>query len=118
MTDARATIDVADLTERVRAIVAAHPAAERCAEKRMFGSDAVLVSGNLAVGPSARGLLVRVDRDEHEELVATHPEARTMKMRGRDMPGWLHVDPGGLDDAALRAWVERGLDYAAALPPK
>ncbi len=110
--------DAAELTDRVRTIVDAHPAAAQCTERRMFGSDAVFVSGNLAVGPSSRGLLVRVDRAAHDELVTTHAEATTMEMQGRATPGWIRVDPVGLDDAVLAEWVHRGLDYAASLPPK
>jgi TfoX/Sxy family transcriptional regulator of competence genes len=106
-----------DLTAQVRTIVHAHPAADRTAEKQMFGSDAFLVSGNLACGASRKGLLVRVDRDEAEVLLE-QPEAEPMEMRGRGMPGWLRVDPTGLDEASLAAWVRRGLDFAASLPPK
>jgi len=40
-------------------------------------------------------------------------------MRGREMAGWLLVDPAGLDsDAELRRWAEIGVDYARSLPPK
>jgi hypothetical protein len=42
-----------------------------------------------------------------------------MVMRGRPMQGWLRVgadDVRGEDD--LRAWVERGRDYAGSLPAK
>jgi hypothetical protein len=42
-----------------------------------------------------------------------------MEMRGRSMPGWLHVSPDHLrTDDDLAAWVDRGTGYARSLPPK
>jgi hypothetical protein len=40
-------------------------------------------------------------------------------MRGRQMPGWLRVDSEDVKtDEELSAWVERGVSFARALPPK
>jgi hypothetical protein len=40
-------------------------------------------------------------------------------MRGREMDGWLRVDPAAVEsDEALRAWVRLGVMYARSLPPK
>lgn len=83
-------------------------------EKKMFGGLAFLVNGNMAVAASGQGgLLVRVDPDEGEKLIAS-TSATPMEMRGRTMAGWLRVDAG--DD--LPEWVERGRSYARSLPPK
>jgi len=83
-------------------------------EKKMFGGLAFLVGGNMAIAASGQGgLLVRVDPAESDELVRT-TRAETMVMRGRAMAGWLRVEAG--DD--LAEWVERGVGYARALPPK
>jgi TfoX/Sxy family transcriptional regulator of competence genes len=88
-------------------------------EKKMFGGLAFLIGGNMAIAASGQGgILVRVDPEESDELVATTP-AELMEMRGRSMSGWLRVDtPAVADDETLRAWVERGTGYAASLPPK
>jgi TfoX/Sxy family transcriptional regulator of competence genes len=88
-------------------------------EKKMFGGLAFLIGGNMAVAASGQGgILVRVDPEESEELVATTP-AEPMEMRGRSMAGWLRVDSADVrDDAALGVWVERGAGYATSLPPK
>ena len=83
-------------------------------EKKMFGGLAFLVNGNMAVSASGQGgLLVRVDPEESDALVAS-TRATTMEMRGRQMAGWLRVDAG--DD--LPEWVERGVSYARSLPAK
>jgi hypothetical protein len=73
----------------------------------------------MAVAASGQGgLLVRVDPEESDSLVA-RTRARTMEMRGREMQGWLRVDA---EDVAtkreLAAWVRRGVSYARSLPAK
>jgi hypothetical protein len=88
-------------------------------EKKMFGGLAFLVGGNMAIAASGQGgILVRVDPEESDELVAT-TAAEPMVMRDREMAGWLRVDTVDVaTDAALGEWVERGTDYATSLPPK
>jgi len=101
-----------ELATRIRELAAGEP---RLTEKKMFGGLAFLVGGNMAVAASGQGgLLVRVDPAESEALVASS-DARPMEMRGREMPGWLRVDP---PDEELAAWVERGVSFARSLPPK
>ncbi|HZT95124.1 MAG TPA: TfoX/Sxy family protein [Gaiellaceae bacterium] len=89
------------------------------AEKQMFGGLAFLIGGNMAIAASGQGgILVRVDPDESDELVAATP-AEPMEMRGRSMAGWLRVDTADVaDDETLAEWVERGATYAGSLPPK
>ena len=85
----------------------------------MFGGLAFLIGGNMAVAASGQGgILVRVDPEESDELVASTP-AEPMEMRGRQMAGWLRVDTADVAaDDELAAWVDRGATYAASLPPK
>jgi TfoX/Sxy family transcriptional regulator of competence genes len=105
-----------ELADRIRALLGARP---DLAEKKMFGGLAFLIGGNMAVAASGQGgILVRVDPDESDQLVASTP-AETMEMRGRQMAGWLRVATGDVaDDRALGEWVERGAGYAASLPAK
>jgi TfoX/Sxy family transcriptional regulator of competence genes len=88
-------------------------------EKKMFGGLAFLIGGNMAIAASGQGgILVRVDPEESDELVAKTP-AELMEMRGRSMSGWLRVGTADVsDDAALGEWVDRGTTYAASLAPK
>ena len=104
------------LAERIRELLAGEPGVT---EQRMFGGLAFLVGGNMAVAASGQGgLMVRVDPEDSERLVASTP-ARPMDMRGRPMRGWLRVD---LDDVrtkrTLQRWVGLGTAYARSLPPK
>jgi TfoX/Sxy family transcriptional regulator of competence genes len=105
-----------DLAVRVRDLLAEEPEVE---EKRMFGGLAFLLGGNMAVAVSGKGgLMVRVDPDETETLLA-EPGAVPFEMRGRPLDGWLRVDGDALaDDGVLRSWVDRGTAYAKSLPAK
>jgi TfoX/Sxy family transcriptional regulator of competence genes len=105
-----------ELAGRVREALSGQPVTE----KKMFGGLAFLVGGNMSVAASGRGgLLVRVDPDDTDALLA-EPGAEEFEMGGRGpMQGWLHVRDEALgDDATLQAWVQRGLAYARSLQPK
>jgi TfoX-like protein len=104
------------LAGRIRDLVGDEP---NLTEQRMFGGLAFLIGGNMAVAASGQGgVLVRVDPDESDVLVATTP-AEPMEMRGRSMRGWLRVSPEDVaSEKQLAGWVERGTGYARSLPPK
>jgi hypothetical protein len=62
--------------------------------------------------------LARTDPADTDETLAL-PGVEAMEMRGRPMPGWVHIDVDVLgDDADLDAWVERALAFVATLPSK
>jgi len=105
-----------ELAARIRALVAGE---RGVTEKAMFGGLAFLIGGNMAVAASGQGgLLVRVDPDESDALVAK-TKASPMVMRGRAMAGWLRVDSADVrTKRELAKWVERGTAYARSLPPK
>ena len=85
----------------------------------MFGGLAFLINGNMSVSASGRGgLMLRVAPEDTDALVAK-PHASRMVMRGREMDGWLRVDPEGLETKRdLERWVSIGVAYARSLPPK
>ena len=105
-----------ELAHRIRELVADEP---DVAEKRMFGGLAFLIGGNMFVAASGQGgLMVRVEPKEADALLA-RPHARPFEMHGREMRGWLRVDPEGLEtEQELEAWVRRGFTYAVSLPAK
>jgi hypothetical protein len=105
-----------DLADRIRELVAGEP---DVTEQAMFGGLAFLVGGNMAVAASGQGgLMVRVVPEETETLLE-HPHTGPFEMRGREMRGWLRVDPEGLRTRdQLAPWVARGVAYARSLPAK
>jgi TfoX/Sxy family transcriptional regulator of competence genes len=105
-----------DLANRVRELMAAN---DGLTEQRMFGGLAFMIGGNMAVAVSSQGgLMVRVDRGDTEALLGK-PHARPFEMRGREMKGWVRVDPEGVSTKRqLEPWLRRGVSYARSLPPK
>ena len=108
--------DVEALAGRIRPLLAGEKAV---VEKRMFGGIAFLVGGNMSVSASgAGGLMLRCEPGDTAALIR-EPGVSRVEMRGREMDGWLRVEPGVVrDDAALARWVRVGVDYARTLPPK
>jgi TfoX/Sxy family transcriptional regulator of competence genes len=105
-----------ELAARIRELIASEPG---LTEKKMFGGLAFLVGGNMAVSASGQGgVLVRVDPEESDTLLAT-TNASLMEMRGRQMQGWMRVDPADVrTKQQLAKWVRIGVAYARSLPPK
>jgi TfoX/Sxy family transcriptional regulator of competence genes len=105
-----------ELADRIRELVASE---DGLTEQKMFGGLAFLIGGNLAVAASGQGgILVRVEPDESEALVA-RTKGRAMEMRGREMRGWIRVDAQHVrTKRELATWVRRGTSYARSLPPK
>jgi TfoX/Sxy family transcriptional regulator of competence genes len=105
-----------ELADRIRRLIADAP---DLTEKKMFGGLGFLVAGNMAIAASSQGgAMVRVDPQQSDDLVAT-TTATVVEMRGRPMPGWLHVSSDDLlTNDQLTPWVERGTGYARSLPPK
>src|SRR5438046_8411803 len=105
-----------DLANRIRELIADAPDLD---EKKMFGGLAFLIGGKMAVAASGQGgLLVRVDPDRSDRLVASS-KAYPMEMRGQKMQGWLRVDAENVRTTRqLASWVERGGAFARSLPSK
>lgn len=89
------------------------------AEKTLMGGLCFMAKGGMCCSVSGRGgLLVRVGAATHERMLR-EPHVRPMEMGGRIMTGFVRVSPDGYrTDAALRKWVERGLQALATRPAK
>jgi TfoX/Sxy family transcriptional regulator of competence genes len=105
-----------ELAHRIRALLADEPG---ITEKAMFGGLAFLTNGNMTVSASGQGgLMARIDPADAEEAIS-EPHAAIMVMRGREMPGWIRVQPDGLKTQdQLESWVHRALAYVRTLAPK
>jgi hypothetical protein len=103
------------LATRIRDAIGDRPG---LTEQRMFGGLAFLVHGNMACGVRGDDLIVRLAADAVES-VQGEPGVRPFDLSGRPMKGWLLVAADGhAEDDDLRRWVDRGVAYAASLPPK
>ena len=103
------------LVERFGTIMDGFPEAER---RKMFGYPAAFVGGNMATGLFADSWVVRLPDDEIEPAKAGGAGSFE-PMPGKPMKAFVVIPAADVDDdAAIGAWVERGLAHAASLPPK
>jgi hypothetical protein len=103
------------IVDRFGSVMDRYPHAER---RKMFGYPAAFVGGNMATGLFAEQWIVRLPEPE---LNAALEDGATpfAPMPGRTMGGFVVIPPAVVaDDAAIGAWVAKGLAHAAAMPPK
>lgn len=103
------------LAHRVRESLADEPGLE---ERELFGGLGFLVEGNMVCGIVGDSLVARVGPDDYEAALE-EPHARPFDFTGREMRGWVYVEPAGLaEDEALADWLDRCLAFVGTLPPK
>lgn len=103
-----------DLADRVRDAVSRRAP---FTERKMFGGIAFMVNTHMVAGIIRDEVMVRVGTDGYEKALADGGTPLTMGER--TMHGMVGVDAASTaDDAALQAWVDRGIDLALSEPPK
>jgi hypothetical protein len=99
-----------DVAERVRRYLAAR---EDVVEKRMVGGLSFMVGGRMCCGVTSTGLMVRLGREAVPSTLE-EPHVRPLVLGGKSVDAFVVIEPEGFaDDAALAAWIERGLDFLA-----
>lgn len=102
------------LIERTRALIPDG----NVEQKKMFGSTCFMVNGNMLVCASRRGLMARVGKDQEAEALS-RPHASPCRPAGRPMPGFIRVEPEGIEsDEDLKSWVDLARNYVCELPTK
>ncbi len=102
------------LVERVRGVLAG----EASKERKMFGGLTFMLQGNMCCGVEGERLMVRVGPEKYDEALA-QKHTELMNFTGRPMKGMVFVGSEGLaSDKDLKAWVQRGVDFALSLPAK
>lgn len=103
------------LAHRVRDALASRPGVT---ETEMFGGLGFLLEGNMCCGIIDDSLVARVGPESYDDALE-EPHTRPFDFTGREMRGWVYVDPAGLSsDSALDEWVDRTVAFAESLPPK
>ena len=103
-----------DLANRLRASLGPEPG---LSEKKMFGGLAFLTGGNMAVTASHHGGVMRRVHSDDSDRVAARGPASVVEMRGRNMEGWLYLEPEDVrTQRQLGRWVELGSAFARSLP--
>ena len=87
-------------------------------ETRMFGGFGYLLNGNMCVGVWKEFLILRVGKEQDEEL-KQQDFVRDFDITGNAMRGWVMVEPKGFaKDSELEAYLQLAHDFAMTLPPK
>ena len=102
------------LAARVRVLLADRA---DVSERKMFGGLTFMLGGNMCCGVNKDELIVRLDPEREDEALS-RPHARAMDFTGRRMPGFITVQPEGLDGEQLDEWVQDAVARAASLPRK
>jgi hypothetical protein len=104
-----------ELVERFGRVMDAYPDVQR---KKMFGYPAAFVGGNMATGLFAGHWVVRLPDAEIEPAKAAGAGSFE-PMPGKPMKAFVVIPAADVaDDHRIRAWVERGLTFAATMPVK
>jgi TfoX/Sxy family transcriptional regulator of competence genes len=104
---------LAELAAAVRDGLAGTKAAIR--EVKMFGGIGFMLDGHMVAAVSKRGLLLRVGQERYAAALA-RPGARRVEMQGREMRGYVSVDPEILTRTALDAWLSEAAQFVGTLP--
>lgn len=95
---------------RVRHLLAQH---DGVVEKRMVGGLSFNLGDQMFCGVTGRGLVVRVGADAVAAATAERHVTR-MLLGGKALAAFVLVEPAGYaDDAALEAWLARGLTFVS-----
>jgi TfoX/Sxy family transcriptional regulator of competence genes len=85
----------------------------------MFGGPCYWGGGNMFAAVHQESVIVRLSEDDRAALLAEPGAAPFEPMEGRPMREYVVIPPRIVEDReAARAWMARGLAYAASLPPK
>jgi TfoX/Sxy family transcriptional regulator of competence genes len=105
-----------ELVERFDAITAEFPTAQR---RLTFGYPCLYVGGNMISGLFESSWHIKLGPEERRELEAIPGTATFEPMPGRPMTGFTLMPSSIIDDdAAIRSWIRRAIEYGATLPPK
>jgi hypothetical protein len=104
-----------ELADRIRWLIGHDPA---LTERKMFGGLAFLIRGNMALAASSEGRRHGPRRPAQSDSLLATTNAMLVNMRGRDMPGWLHISSDELrTDEQLAPGSRSAQDTHAHCPP-
>ncbi len=79
--------------------------------KKMMGGICFMVDDKMCVGVVKDNLMARIDPEFYDRALQV-PGARPMDFTGRQMKGFVFVEPKGTDlDSDLEYWVDRCLEF-------
>lgn len=88
-------------------------------EKRTIGGGLTfMLNGHMCCSVRNSTLMVRVGPQAYLQALGL-PHTSPLEFAGRKPLGYVRIDPEGFtSERALRAWIQRGIDFVSTLPAK
>ncbi len=87
--------------------------------KKMFGSTCYFANGQMVTGVHEDSIFLRLSEADRKEFKEKYAASAFEPIRGRPMKEYVVVPPYVYkDDAAIRPWIERAIEYVRSLPPR
>jgi hypothetical protein len=103
------------LADRVKKLIQTK---KKLQEKKMFGGIAFLLNGNMCCGVHGDEVILRVDPEKYEKLLA-RANIREFDLTGRPMKGWLLLNSKGARKSSdLKPWIKETVGFAETLKKK
>ena len=102
-----------ELDDRIVAVIADW----ETVRKKMFGGTCHLLNGNMLCGVYKEYLILRLG-EKAGEAALEKAHTKALDITGKPMKGWVMVEQDGLDDNALREWLDKAKRFVQTLPPK
>jgi len=103
-----------ELVIRIRPLLSGQ---KKVVEKKMFSGIAFMVNGKMCLTVGRDRIMCRIDPERQEEVVEKDG-CSAMKMRGKDLRGWVTVQEDVLlTKRELEFWVNLALDFNKKAKP-
>jgi len=104
------------LAERIRAVFEKQSGVH---DVKMMGGLVFMVNGHMCCGATGSDLMVRVGPDAYEKAL-TRTNVKPLDIGGGRTPrAFICVSAEGIKTkAALRSWVQKGVEFVETLPAK
>jgi len=87
--------------------------------KKMFGWPSCFVNGNLFIGLHNQSMIFRLSDADRTDFLKLDGASEFEPMPDRKMKGYVVLsEPAKQDGKELARWINRSLQFAAALPAK
>lgn len=97
------------LADRIRLVLKSKNVLSR--EQKMMGGLSFLVNEKMCIGVVKDNLMARIDPEFYDQSL-TKNGCRKMEFTGREMKGFVFVEPLGIDmEEDLEYWIQRCLEF-------
>lgn len=91
---------------------------ENTEEKKMFGGIAFMLNGHMCCGVSDDRVMLRLGKEGATRALA-EPHVEEMDFTGKPIKSMVYLtEPIHGDQAQLKGWVAKAVEFISSLPPR